>query len=50
MLFTVSIILLLLWFLGLISGATLGWWVHLLLVVSLVTLLLAVVRSAAKTA
>ncbi|MFN7134103.1 MAG: lmo0937 family membrane protein [Myxococcales bacterium] len=50
MLWTVSIILILLWFLGLISGATLGWWVHALLAVALVTLVLAVVRGAARSA
>lgn len=50
MLWTISIILMLLWFLGMISGATLGWWVHLLLLFSLISLVLAVVRSAARTA
>jgi hypothetical protein len=43
MLWTITIILFVLWVLGLISGASLGWWVHLLLVFGLVSLVLAVV-------
>jgi hypothetical protein len=37
-----SIILFVLWALGLISGSTEGYWVHLLLAMAAVTLLLAV--------
>ena len=39
MLFTIAIILLILWFLGLISSYTLGGWIHLLLVVALIALI-----------
>jgi hypothetical protein len=44
MLWTITIILLVLWALGLVSGATLGWWVHVLLIAAVVFLILAVVR------
>lgn len=46
MLWTMTAILLVLWALGLITGSTVGLWVHLLLVFGLVTLVLAVVSSA----
>ena len=39
MLYTVALILLILWLLGLVSGYTLGAFVHILLVVALVLLL-----------
>lgn len=41
---TMSAILFVLWVLGLISGSTEGRWVHLLLIFSLVTLILALAR------
>ncbi len=45
MLWTITVILFVLWVLGMVSGgAALGAWVHLLLVFSLVSLVLAVVR------
>lgn len=44
MFWAISIILFVLWALGLISGAPLGAWVHMLLLFSWVGLLLAVVR------
>ncbi len=44
MLWTITIILFVLWVLGLVSGAQMGLWVHLLLVFALVSLVLAVVR------
>ncbi len=40
-----SAILFVLWVLGLVSGSTEGQWVHLLLLFSLTTLLLAVARG-----
>lgn len=49
MLWTITIILLVLWAVGLVSGATLGWWVHLLLIVAVITLILAVVRRGSAT-
>ncbi len=44
MYWTMSAILFVLWVLGLISGSTEGHWVHLLLIFSMVTLILAVAR------
>jgi Family of unknown function (DUF5670) len=41
---TMSIILFVLWALGMISGSTEGYWVHLLLVLSMVALTLAVAQ------
>jgi hypothetical protein len=48
MLWTITIILFVLWVLGMVSGASLGWWVHLLLIFAVVSLLLAV-TSRGKT-
>lgn len=44
MLWTITIILLVLWAVGLVSGSTLGAWVHLLLIAAVVMLILAVIR------
>jgi uncharacterized protein DUF5670 len=44
MLWTVTILLVVLWALGMVSGATLGWWVHLLLVLAVISLIFAVMR------
>jgi hypothetical protein len=49
MLWTITIILLVLWAVGLVSGSTLGWWVHLLLILAVVTLILAVIRRGTAT-
>lgn len=49
MLWTISIILIVLWALGLVSGSTLGWWVHLLLVLAVIMLILAVIRRGSAT-
>jgi Family of unknown function (DUF5670) len=38
MLWTIFIMLLILWFLGLISSYTLGGWIHILLVVAIIVL------------
>jgi hypothetical protein len=46
MLWTISAILLVLWVLGLITGSTVGMWVHLLLAFGMVALVLAFVSSA----
>ena len=45
MLWTIAIILMVLWFLGLLSGGTVGVWVHLLLLFSLVSFALAFVHG-----
>ena len=44
MLWTITIILLVLWAIGMVSGATLGWWIHLLLVLAVISLIFAVLR------
>ncbi len=44
MLWTITVILLVLWALGMLSGATLGAWVHILLVLAVVALIFAVMR------
>ncbi len=46
MLWTITIILFVLWALGMISGASLGWWIHILLVLAVLMLILAVIRRA----
>lgn len=45
MLFTIALILLILWFLGLISSYTLGGWIHILLVVGLVVLIVRLIAG-----
>lgn len=49
MLWTITIILFIAWILGLVSGATVGWWIHLLLVLAIVALVFAVIRRGAAT-
>lgn len=44
-LFTIAIILLLLWVLGLVSGTTIGGFVHLLLVIAVIMVLVQVLRG-----
>jgi hypothetical protein len=44
MLWTITIILFVLWVLGLVSGAQMGMWIHLLLLFALTSLVLAVIR------
>jgi hypothetical protein len=39
MLWTITIILVVLWLLGLVSGYTLGGWVHILLVLAIIVLI-----------
>jgi uncharacterized protein DUF5670 len=43
MLWTITVILLVLWAVGMVSGATLGWWVHLLLILAVISLIFAVI-------
>jgi len=47
MLWTITIILFVLWAIGMVSGATLGWWIHLLLVLAIISLIFAVLRRGA---
>lgn len=44
MLWTMTVILLVLWVMGLTVGSTAGYWVHLLLLFGLITLVMAVIR------
>ena len=44
MLWTITVILLVLWAIGMVSGSTLGAWVHILLLLAVVSLILAVIR------
>ncbi len=39
MLWTITVILIILWLLGLVSGYTLGGWVHILLVLAVIVLI-----------
>lgn len=45
MLWTIAMILFVLWVLGMVSGAALGLWIHLFLLFSLVATILAVASS-----
>jgi len=49
MLWTVTLILVVLWALGLVSGSAIGSWIHILLVLAVVSLILAVMRRGAAT-
>jgi hypothetical protein len=44
MLWTITIILFVLWVLGLVSGSALGSWVHILLVLAVISLIFSVMR------
>jgi hypothetical protein len=44
MLWTITVILLVLWALGLVSGSAVGGWVHILLVLAIISLIFAVMR------
>jgi hypothetical protein len=44
MLWTITILLVVLWALGMVSGSTLGAWVHILLVLAIISLIFAVMR------
>jgi len=45
MLFTIAIILLILWVLGLVTGTTMGGFIHLLLVIAVVMILLRIISG-----
>lgn len=47
MLWTITIILFVLWALGLVGGGTMGWWIHVLLVLAVISLIFAVMRRGA---
>lgn len=45
MLITIAILLLILWFLGVIGTYTIGWFVHLLLVLAVIMVLIRIIRG-----
>jgi len=45
MLVTIATILLLLWLLGVVTGYTLGWFIHILLVVAIVMFLVRIIQG-----
>ncbi len=45
MLYTIAVILLVLWLLGLVTGATMGGFIHILLVIAIVMVLLRVISG-----
>ena len=44
MLWTITILLVVLWALGMVSGSALGTWVHILLILAVISLIFAVMR------
>ena len=46
MLYTIAVVLLILWLLGLVTSYTLGGFIHILLVLAIVVILLRVIRGA----
>jgi hypothetical protein len=45
MLWTIAVILLILWLLGLVSSYTLGGFIHILLVIAVITVLISVIQG-----
>lgn len=45
MLWTISLVLIVLWVLGLVSSTTLGGFIHVLLVIAIITLLVGVIQG-----
>ena len=45
MLYTIAVVMLVLWLLGLISAYTMGGFIHILLVIAIVVLLLRIIRG-----
>ncbi|HZL79187.1 MAG TPA: lmo0937 family membrane protein [Candidatus Limnocylindrales bacterium] len=45
MLYTIAMVLLILWLLGLVTGATMGGFIHVLLVIAIVVVLLRVISG-----
>jgi hypothetical protein len=45
MLWTIAVILLVLWLLGLVSGYTLGYYIHILLVIAIVVVLIGFIQG-----
>ncbi len=49
MLWTITILLVVLWAIGMVSGATLGWWIHILLILAVISLIFAIMRRGSAT-
>jgi uncharacterized protein DUF5670 len=49
MLWTITILLVVLWALGMVSGSALGAWVHILLILAVISLIFAVMRRGSAT-
>ena len=45
MLWTIAVVLLVLWLLGIVSGYTMGYFIHILLVIAVVVILLGVIQG-----
>lgn len=45
MLWTISVVLVILWLLGMVSGYTMGSYIHILLVIAIITVLLRVIKG-----
>ena len=45
MLYTIAVVLLILWLLGLVTGATIGGFIHILLVIAVVMILVSVISG-----
>jgi uncharacterized protein DUF5670 len=50
MLWMITVLLLVLWLLGMVSGYTLGAWIHVLLILAVVSVILAIIRRGAGEA
>jgi hypothetical protein len=48
MLYTIAIVLIILWLLGLVSGATMGQFIHILLVVAIVLILVRLIGGSGR--
>jgi hypothetical protein len=45
MLWTIAMVLIVLWLLGLVSGYTMGWFIHILLVVAIILVLVRIIQG-----
>ena len=45
MLWTIAMILIVLWLLGLVSGYTMGWFIHILLVTAIIVILVRIIQG-----
>lgn len=45
MLWTIAMVLIILWLLGLVSGYTIGWFIHILLVIALIMILVRIIQG-----